>query len=509
MESLPLYTAEQSRHCDKALIASGIAGFELMTRASTAAWQQAKRMLLGAVSPRIYVFCGMGNNGGDGLVLASLAWQEGYDVSVFFASSPERYQGEALQAWQQLQEIGVPTQPIEACEGIDADLVVDALLGTGLNSAVRDPYASAISTINSSNCAVLSIDIPSGISADTGGVMGDAVRADCTISFIVRKQGLYSGKGLLYAGEVLFDDLVRQAGNDNSAHEAATYDAIISDFQPAAEICFLEMLLRRLPVRQRDANKGAYGHSLLMGGNLGMAGAIILAAEACARSGAGLTSVATRPQNTLPLLVRTPEVMAHGVDEADDVQALLSRATVIGIGPGLGQDAWARELYRAILDLEVPLPLVVDADALNLIASGEVPAPDSGCWIMCPHPKEAARLLNTSVDVIEADRFKAARQLRDQYGAVVVLKGAGTVVLSLEDGVEICPYGNPGMASGGMGDVLTGIITGLVAQGMSLAGAATLGVSLHARAADNAVKSTGQCGLLASDLMPALMRLLP
>ncbi|CAA0082239.1 Bifunctional NAD(P)H-hydrate repair enzyme Nnr [BD1-7 clade bacterium] len=513
MESSPLYTgagpttalysAAQSRAADKNLIENGIAGFTLMCRAAAAAWHKAEALLADIKNPHIDVFCGMGNNGGDGIVLATLAHRQGYAVTCWLAADPQRYQGEALDAWQQASESGTPMRPLAELGDITADLIVDALLGTGLDSDVREPYASAIHAINAAKALVLAIDVPSGINADSGTRCGVAVEADATISFIVNKQGLFTGDGLTCSGVRWFDDLVSLTGDET---ECQSYASIIAGMAPATILMGLDERLTVLPPRQINAHKGVYGHALLVGGNHGMCGAIMLAAEACARSGAGLTSVATRAENALAIVTRTPEIMSRAAESEAEMTALLERASVIGIGPGLADDEWALSVQRQAS--VHALPMVIDADALNNIAAGKVALPSESNWVMCPHPKEAARLLGTTVAVVESDRFTAARQLQQQYQAVVVLKGAGTLVCD-DKTLWICPHGNPGMASGGMGDVLTGIITALIAQGLSTIDAATLGVSLHAVAGDNAALETGQCALLASDLISPLMQLLP
>ncbi|MBP8853332.1 MAG: NAD(P)H-hydrate dehydratase [Moraxellaceae bacterium] len=251
-----------------------------------------------------------------------------------------------------------------------------------------------------------------------------------------------------------------------------------------------------LPRRQRDAHKGHHGHVLVVGGNHGMAGAVAMAAEAALRSGAGLVSVATRPEHLMMLNARRPELMCHGITTAADLAPLLARATVVVLGPGLGQDHWAGSLYGAVLDSR--LPLVLDADGLNLLAQ----QPDSRSErILTPHPGEAARLLETTTKAIQADRFAAVRTLQERFGGTVILKGSGSLIASA-DGIELCPYGNPGMGSGGMGDLLAGIIGALRAQGLSADTAAAAGAMVHALAGDDAAYVAGERGLIASDLLP-------
>ncbi len=267
--------------------------------------------------------------------------------------------------------------------------------------------------------------------------------------------------------------------------------------------------------RPRDSHKGAYGHVLVLGGAPGFGGAALLAAEAAARTGAGLTSVATHPHHVAALLARRPELMVHGVDQPDVINALLERATVLVAGPGLGNDTWGLQLLQTALHTAArrSLPVLLDADALNLLSAGKL---DAGArlkseWILTPHPGEAARLLDCPVTEVQAAREATVRELQRRYGATVVLKGAGTLVCFDQHGrqqVECCVHGNPGMASGGMGDVLSGIIGGLLAQGLGTANATRIGVCLHSRAADLEAAAHGERGMLATDLLPHLRTLL-
>lgn len=262
-------------------------------------------------------------------------------------------------------------------------------------------------------------------------------------------------------------------------------------------------LQQYLPLRQRDAHKGAHGHVLCVGGNYGCGGAVMLAAQAALRSGAGLVSVATRGVHVAPLLARSPEVMAHAVETAGQLEPLLARASVIAIGPGLGQDDWAKALLARVLEVEQPR--VFDADALNLLAQegGRLHSRD----VITPHPGEAARLLGCAISEVQNDRIAAAEALQQRWGSVVVLKGAGTLIKSAEGRFAQIAAGNPGMAVGGMGDLLTGCIAALIAQGLSVSDAATAGALLHAAAGDAAAQEGDERGLLPSDLLPWLRKL--
>lgn len=256
-----------------------------------------------------------------------------------------------------------------------------------------------------------------------------------------------------------------------------------------------------LAPRARDAHKGCFGHVLIVGGNSGMAGAVRLAGEAALRVGAGLVSVATKPEHVTAIVSGCPEIMVHGIKKPKELKKLANKATVIVIGPGLGQTAWSKKLFEQTLAL--PQPKIIDADGLNLLAKNPKKSAE---WILTPHPAEAARLLNNSVEYIQNDRIHAVRQLQQTYGGTAILKGAGSLIAT-EKSLSICHAGNPGMASGGMGDVLSGVIGGLLAQGLLPQQAAELGVYLHAYAADLAAAQLGERGLIARDLLPYLHQL--
>ncbi|RCV91894.1 NAD(P)H-hydrate dehydratase [Billgrantia montanilacus] len=477
----PLYRAAQVQELDRRTIAAGIEGFALMQRAATAAWQSLKSRWPGV--RRLTVLCGGGNNGGDGHVLAALAGVAGLDVQRIVLKAPESLEGDAARAAEMATAAGVGVVPWVPGLDFTGEVVVDALLGTGLGGEVRGDFLDAIDAINASGLPVLAIDIPSGLEADTGAVLGVAVRATRTVTFIGDKIGLHTGQAPDLAGEVHFRALGVEAG----AH---------CDLAPAAWLLNGDLIPALLPPRARDAHKGAMGHVLVVGGAPGFGGAALLASEAAARLGAGKVSLATAPEHVSASLTYRPEVMVHGVRGAADLGDLPFRADILVVGPGLGQGAWGQGMLQA--SLSAGLPLVVDADGLNLLASrwAEERRDD---WILTPHPGEAARLLGISADEVEADRPAATAELQRQRGGVIILKGAGTLVAG-PMGLAVCPYGNPGMASGGMGDVLSGILGALLAQGVPLESAARLGVVVHAMAADLAARDGGERGLLAADL---------
>ncbi|NJN47417.1 MAG: NAD(P)H-hydrate dehydratase [Candidatus Competibacteraceae bacterium] len=489
MNNLPvaLYRAAQVRELDRLAIEErGIPGYTLMSSAGAAAFAALRQHWPNA--QRIAVVCGAGNNAGDGYIVATRALQDGLDVQILTLSDPERLRGDALTAYQDARAAGVAIRDFDPASLDQAEVIVDALLGTGLEREVSGTWRNAIKAINNQPAGVLAIDIPSGLHADTGAIMGIAINADITVTFIGLKQGLFTGQGPARCGRVIFDNLKVPVD---------IYDIV----HPSSQRYSGDNLSSLLPRRSRSAHKGHHGHVLVVGGDSGMAGAARMAAEAAARCGAGLVSVATRTAHAGVQAALRPELMFRGVESVAELAHLLARATVIAVGPGLGNGDWGHMLFNAALTTD--LPLVVDADGLNLLAANPVRRDN---WVVTPHPGEAARLLQTTAAQIEADRFTAAAEIAVRFGGVCVLKGAGSVIACERDGVFVCDKGNPGMASGGMGDVLTGVIAGLLAQGVPLAQAACAGVYVHARAGDQAVLN-GERGLLAMDLMPHLRTL--
>ncbi len=489
MNDLPhnLYRAAQVRELDRIAIEEfAVPGEVLMTRAGQAAFAALRAHWPDSRS--IVVLCGTGNNGGDGYVVARLAREAGLDVTVLQLGDAARVGGAARLARDALLAAGAAVTPYAGQSLQGYDVVVDALLGTGLERPLEGLWRDAVAAIRGAPGHVLAIDIPTGLHADRGSVLGAAVKADLTITFIGVKQGLLTGQGLDACGTLLYDDL-------------GVPGALFRRLVPAAVAGGALRLRRVLPPRARDSHKGCFGHVLVVGGEQGMSGAPRLAGEAAARCGAGLVSIATRAAHAAVLNLSCPELMVHGAEDAAALRPLFSRATVLAIGPGLGVGKWARCMLAACL--ESPLPKVMDADALTLLAQEPLRRDD---WVLTPHPGEAARLLGVSSRDIQADRFHAVREIQERYGGVCVLKGAGTLIQGRGRATVVCTAGNPGMAAGGMGDVLTGVIAALLAQGLGPMAAACHGAILHARAGDRAARE-GERGLLAGDLMSCLRHL--
>jgi NAD(P)H-hydrate epimerase len=458
-----------------------------MRRAGAAAWRE----LLDhwPQAQRIVVVCGPGNNGGDGYVLACHAVTSGRQVQVVRLA---RHEPRTDLARRACGEFEAARGSVHAFSGrlADADLVVDALFGIGLSRAPDADSAVLIDAINAHPAPVLALDVPSGIDCDRGSAPGAAVRASRTLEFIAPKTGLHTGAALNHVGVTALAplDLTPQ---------------LVADAPATAELLEPAALANWLRPRSRDSHKGSNGRVLCIGGDFGSGGAILLCAEAALRSGAGLVDVGTRARHVPALLARTPEALAHALDDdLSGFDALLQRADVIALGPGLGQQAWGSELHHRAMASDKAL--VLDADALNLVADTKKPLPADS--IITPHPGEASRLLACSTVEVQRDRYRAAQELSERYRCAVVLKGAGTIVASPDRLPRVIAAGNPGMAVGGMGDVLTGTVAALRAQGLQAFDAASAGALLHAAAGD-AAAGNGERGLLPSDLMPWLRRL--
>ena len=485
-----LYTAQQVRELDRRAIEDrGIDGYALMERAGRAAFRLLR--LRWPCARRLAVFCGGGNNGGDGLVVARLALEAGMDVRVGLDKAPADLGGAAALAWRDLAAIGGSASPSAQIDPAAVDVVVDALLGTGLDRPVTGEAAEVIERINTAAVPVLALDIPSGLAADTGAALGTAVHAAATITFIGAKRGLYTGAAADHTGPIFLDDL-DVPGN------------LADGIGEHVDLVRADDAHRLLPRRRSAAHKGDAGHVLVIGGDFGFAGAVRMAGEAALRVGAGLVTVATRPEHAVVAVAR-PELMVHGLREpARDLEGLLERADVVALGPGLGTGPWGRAALAAVLERR-DRPRILDADALNLLATAaEDVGPES---VITPHPGEAGRLLGVSTADVQADRFAAAAALRRRYGGTVLLKGAGTLVAAAGGRMALVPGAEPALASGGMGDVLTGAIAGLAAQGMMPRDAAVAAAWLHLEAAAWAAREVASAGLLATDLLPCLARL--
>jgi hydroxyethylthiazole kinase-like uncharacterized protein yjeF len=488
--SYKLYTAEQVRGIDYTAIHElGIAGYELMNRAAAVVVEVARAQFPSA--RHWLIMCGPGNNGGDGYVVARIATCLGIKISVCSLTETHKLKGDAAQAHADWLKAGGKVLSWPLSDDTSCDLALDALLGTGIDRQVGGEFCNAIAWMNDLDCPRLAIDIASGINADTGSVMGCAVRAKLSVSFVGRKRGMYTADGPDYCGPVVFDDLgiPSEAGNQYAADAGAL-------LEPG----FLTEVLRP---RLRNSHKGSYGHVYAVGGMKGMSGAIRLCGEAALRSGSGRVTLATDPSHAHLVNLQRPELMVKAIDDGNQWSGDVSKDSVIALGPGLGGSAWSESLFEGCMASVARM--VVDADGLNILArQPRQTSLNRGNWVLTPHPAEAARLMKCKVSDIQRDRVGSALALASRFAASVVLKGCGTVVASETGEYAICPLGNPGMATAGSGDVLTGIIAALLGQGLSCYEAAEAGVLAHAMAGDLAAEDVGEMSLLAGDIIDCL-----
>ena len=460
----------------------GISLFELMQRAGEAAFEQITRRWPDARN--WLILCGHGNNGGDGYIVARLAQAAGFAVTLLACEGSKPLPPEAQAARDGWLAAGGLIHAANAPWPDKVEVIVDALLGTGLNRPPQAPYDALIAKANQHHAPVFAVDIPSGLQAATGTVADKAIEAAETLTFIALKPGLLTGKARDYVGKLSYHALGLACWLAGQEAPMARYDA--SD------------LSQWLKPRRATSHKGDHGRLLVIGGDHGTAGAIRMTSEAALRSGAGLVRVLTHKQNIAPLLTARPELMVQELtpEALDDG---LEWADVIVIGPGLGQGDWGKKALKKVENSQKPM--LWDADALNLLAISPEKRQNR---IITPHPGEAARLLNIKTAEIESDRLHAAQRLVKRYGGVVVLKGAGTIIASQQGELAFADVGNAGMASGGMGDVLAGIIGALSGQKLSLYDAACAGCVVHGATADAIAARYGTRGMLATDLLSEL-----
>lgn len=482
-------SAAEMRELDRRTIEAGTPGEELMRRAGYGVAGIAGDILAGHGGKSVLLIAGTGNNGGDVFAAAAILAGSDLDIEVWICGSQNQIEGDARLHLKKMIQAGIIPKEVRSANdllpGTDPDLIIDGLLGTGSKGAPRGFMTPLIEWINAESqyAYVLSIDIPSGMDTDTGTAEGAAVKADITVTIGLPKTGLIRPEALPFTGSVEVVGI-----------------GIPAEFMEDVAGCEEAALIDRsdifMPRRGRDSHKGTYGHVLLIGGSKGFTGAVAMAARAALRSGAGLVSVLT-PEEVYPIVAQAsgPEVMVHPFNGSLPVD--LSRFDAVLIGPGLGRSDTARSLTECLLT-ECRVPLVLDADALCVtperIAAAECPV------VLTPHPGEFARLFGTPV----TDRWAQARHAAEKTGKTIVLKGAGTVVAEPGHKLAVNLTGNPGMATGGSGDVLAGLLTGLLGQGMGTFDAATTAVYLHGTAGDIAAYGFTQPALTATDIIEAL-----
>jgi hydroxyethylthiazole kinase-like uncharacterized protein yjeF len=507
-------TAAEMRALDRWTIEHGTPGHVLMERAGAGATRVLRERLRAPRGP-VVVVCGRGNNGGDGFVVARHLRRARVPVEVWLAARPEDLQGDAarmLARWRRLRGTVHELRSAERVEALarrlkGAAAVVDALFGIGLNGPVDGVAADAIEAINDCGAPVLAIDIASGLSADTGTPLGVAVRATVTATFGFPKVGQLVYPGVEHTGLLAVVDI-------------GIPPAALAAVQPRVSLLEQQDVGRLLPPRPCDAHKGLFGHVLVVAGSRGKTGAALLAAQGSARAGAGLVTLAV-PATLQPVLeAQVREAMTAALPDTGDgaaalrdgaaVEELLAGRAAVVCGPGLGLAEPTRAMVARVVR-RCRAPLVLDADGLNAVAETGFLRTRAGPTVITPHPGEMARLLGTDTAHVQADRLGVARSFAQAEKVVVVLKGARTIVASPDGGAAISPTGNPGMASGGTGDVLAGVIGALLGQGLTPFDAAVLGVFAHGAAGDAVAARQGEVGLVASDLLaelpPTLARL--
>ena len=517
---MKVVTAAEMRQIDQDTIEGiGIPGIVLMETAGSAIVRAIEQHY--PTCQRIGIFAGKGNNGGDGIVIARQLAHLGRDVHLFLVSPSDSFTGEAPINLQIAKNLGLPIEEVlndkagwkhgsvEAWKDwvANCELLVDAIFGTGLRGAVRDPIATLINAINSLPIPILSVDLPSGLDADTGHPLGTCVRANRTVTIGLPKRGLLMPPGAELAGKLEVVDI----GFPESVIGAQNIKVNWTTAAQAAQW---------IPPRPPSSHKGSYGRVLVIAGSTGMTGAAALASEAALRAGAGLVTLAT-PKHLNPILEGLlPEVMTLPLPETDAgslsvsatstiLEFAVKTKSILAIGPGLSQHpetvSFVHQLIRENREQELDLRMVIDADGLNALAHvRETLSLLNSDAVLTPHPGEMARLTSTSAPVLEKDRISTAQQFASKYGVTLVFKGAPTVTSTPNGNLWVNSTGNPGMATGGMGDVLTGIIAGLIAQGIPSENAAALGVYLHGLAGDIVAERLGRHGLITSDALKAV-----
>ena len=511
---MKIATAHEMREIDKATIEwFGLPGVALMENAGRAVAEKAVDILGEPRGKIVFIVCGGGNNGGDGYVAARWLHNCGVRVKLFLAVDRAMVQGDALIHLETVLRMGVECFEITEPRGMEkariaaafADLVIDALLGTGFHGELSEPYRDSIDLINGAGRKVLSVDIPSGVEADAGMIREKAVRAFCTVTFGLPKPGLLLYPGAEYAGKIE----VAPIGIPSELLTAASIRQTLVTAEYATSL---------LPRRSPDSHKGSFGQVLVLGGSRGMSGAVFLATQGALRTGAGLVTAAVpaaigavmEMKTTEAMTLELPETLAGGLgaDAVKLVHDASAQASAILIGPGLGRHEDTLEAVRELLKM-VDRPLVLDADALFALAGHmDLLASSDALAVLTPHPGEMARLTGLSVRQIQSDRIGVARRSAMDWGNIVVLKGPHTIVAFPDGEIFVNPTGNSGMATGGMGDVLAGMIAALIAQGLSSHDAAVLGVYLHGLAGDRvaADRPSGMTALDLAEQIPAAMR---
>lgn len=502
MKTMKIITSEEMQRLDKnAQTKYGISSLVLMENAGMQTIRHIEEKYGSLKKKKMVVVCGKGNNGGDGFVIARHSANRGADVSVFLLADTKGVSGDARTNLIILKKMKVPIHTgISNLKGSlnKADLIVDAIFGTGLKSDVKGIHAKTIDLINKSGRPIIAVDIPSGIDADTGQIKGSAVKADTTITFGIPKIGHFIYPGAAHSGLLKIADI-------------SLPKTLIEKSPIKARLITSGHVKKILPVRRPDAHKGDFGHVFIIAGSPGLTGAAVMASLSALRIGAGLVTLGMPEGLSNILETRLTEAMTLPLPQTEEgtiavsartrILNFLKKADAVAIGPGLSQNRETAQLVREMIR-EVKIPIVLDADGINALSGHtDILRKAKGQVVITPHPGEMARLINISAAEINRDRLSVAGRFTREYNVVTALKGAGTIIAEPSGGIYINSTGNPGMASGGTGDVLTGMIAGLIAQGCPLPDAAITGVFLHGLAGDLAAKERGETGLIAGDVI--------
>lgn len=475
-----IYTGSAVKEIDSIAIQQyDYKGFELMTLAGEKAFHRIAQRFSKPAS--MLVLCGSGNNGGDGYITAASALEAGWKVNLIACGEPKS--ADACSAAERfLSAGGVSASVDELADEADYQVVVDALLGVGIEGAPRDEFAKLIDKANALSAYKFAVDVPSGINADTGAAYTPCFQADETMTYIAPKLGLMTGPAVDFVGELSIEDL-----------------GVSQKVRSQISACASLLEAPKAHARPRDSHKGSFGHVVIAGGDNGMLGAALLAGRAALRSGSGKVHILSTDQHLDQAALSTPELMSAVFEEQN--LKLAKSADALAIGPGLGLNDWGKRVFNGLIELDKPM--VIDADSLSLLA-GTAQGSRNANWVLTPHPGEAARLLQCSTTEIQDNRRAAALEIARQRNAVCVLKGAGTLVAAPSGEVALCDRGNPGMATAGMGDVLTGIVAAYLGLGWSPFEAAKAAVWLHSATADYCAQQTSETTLLASDVVEHL-----
>ena len=504
---MKLVTVEEMRRIDRKTIGEfQVPSLQLMEKAGWSVAEAAREMLSHLPGKRVAIFAGRGNNGGDGFVAARCLLEEGIEVNVYLLARKEEVKGDAE---VNLKRLTLPVVELKKEKDLDeirgdlagVNLIIDALLGTGARGEVKGIWKATIELLNGSDKPVLSVDIPSGLEGDEGEAPGICVRAARTVTMGLPKRGLILYPGAEYVGELKVADI-------GIPPEVLNEESLKVNLLEGKDISFL------FPPRRRDSHKGDYGHILILAGSTGWTGAAALTSLGALRSGGGLVTLGV-PRSLNPIMeAKLTEAMTRPLPETGEgslsleaegeILKLARKVDVLALGPGLSTHPETRELVKRLL-AKIDKPMVIDADGLNGLGGDVSPLTKStASVIITPHPGEMGRLLRKTTREVQSRRIGVAREAASQTGTVVVLKGARTVISDPEGNVYVNPTGNPGMASGGMGDVLTGMLASFIGQGLTELEAAKAGAYIHGLAGDIAVESRGEMGLMATDLLDNL-----